>query len=246
MTRENLLGCYLECYYKIMQMRIQPLDFHRSGLDHKYWQLLKGLNTPAKVQDFLNSLSFNFEKRGETNSSVKYTLKRGSAQCFEGALVAVAALWTQGRPPLLLDLKATQPDFDHVVALFKQDGLWGAVSKTNHAVLRYREPVYRDVRELTMSYFHEYFLNNGRKTLRSFSRPFNVSKYMTEWLNSSENLAWLAHKLDRSPHTRVLTAKQIRNLRKADKVEIEAGRITEYREGRDSHAVRGRRPRRSL
>jgi hypothetical protein len=219
-------------------MRIQPLTFRKSGLGHKYYKLLKRLNTPAKVQDFLNSLPFNFENRGDTNSSVEETLKRGSAQCFEGALVAAAALWIQGHKPLLLDLKALRPDFDHVVTIFRQpptgESGWGAISKTNHAVLRYREPVYKSVRELAISYFHEYFLNNGRKTLRSFSEPFNLSKGIfdtTNWLTSKENLAELAHKLDRSPHIQILTAKQIKNLRKADEIEIKAGNITEYREG---------------
>ena len=143
--------------------------------------------------------------------------------------MAAAALWIQGHKPLLLDLKSVRPDFDHVVALFKINGFWGAISKTNHAVLRYREPVYKSVRELSMSYFHEYFLRDGRKTLRSFSKPFDLSKYGTEWITTKDNLAWLAHELDKSPHTQVLSPKQIKNLRKADKIEIKAGEITEYK-----------------
>lgn len=200
-----------------------------SGLTQKEWQVLKRLSRPKKIQDFLNSLPFNFEKRGETHSSVRFALKRGRAHCFEGALIAAAALWIQGKQPLLLDLKTVRPDFDHVVALFRENGGWGAISKTNHAVLRYREPIYRSVRELVMSYFHEYFLNNGRKTLRSFSNPFDISKYGNRWIVSKENLADLAHKLDHSPHTKILSPKQIRNLRKADEVEIHAGEIVEYR-----------------
>jgi len=200
-----------------------------SGLDHKSWRLLKHLNTPAKIQDFINSLKFNFERKGETHRSVLDTLRYKEAHCFEGALVAAAALWIQGHKPLLLDLKSVRPDFDHVVALFKINGFWGAISKTNHAVLRYREPVYKSVRELSMSYFHEYFLRDGRKTLRSFSKPFDLSKYGTEWITTKDNLAWLAHELDKSPHTQVLSPKQIKNLRKADKIEIKAGEITEYK-----------------
>lgn len=211
----------------MLKMNIQPLTRERSGLDHKEWQSLKKLNTPAKIQDFLNSLKFNFEKDGDTNSSVGETLKRGSAQCLEGAFVAAAALWIQGKRPLILDLKAVRPDFDHVVTLFEKDGYWGAISKTNHAALRYREPIYKSVRELAMSYFHEYFLKNGRKTLRSFSKPFDLSKN-TEWLSSKEDLVDLAHRLDRSPHTEMLTKAQTKNLRRAEEIEVLAGELTEY------------------
>lgn len=220
----------------------QAQTVERYGLDHKTYSLLKSLNTPAKIQNYLNSLPFNFEKGGETNSSVEETLKRGSAHCLEGALVAAAALMLQGRAPLLLDLKATKPDFDHVVAIFREGKYYGAISKTNHAVLRYREPIYRDVRELAMSYFHEYFLDNGKKTLRSFSEPFDLTQTSSSpsprsrrglgedvWLTSKENLAWLAHTLDKSPHTDILSKKQIKTLRKADDVEIRAGKIVEYK-----------------
>ncbi|MBX4206396.1 hypothetical protein KW784_01255 [Candidatus Parcubacteria bacterium] len=187
------------------------------------------MRTPAKIQDFVNKLRFNFEKRGETHRSVAETLKAGKAHCFEGALVAAAAFQMQGRKPLILDLKTVRPDFDHVVALFKIDGCWGAVSKTNHAVLRYREPVYRSIRELAMSYFHEYFLyENGKKTLRSYSKPFDLSKQRIDWLTSTENLADLAHLLDISPHTDILTPKQIKNLRKADQIERDTLDNEEY------------------
>lgn len=210
-------------------MPAQHLTREISGLDHKEWQLLKSLNNPRKIQDFVNSLKFNFEKRGETHRSVCEVLKHREAHCFEGALVAAAALWINGFKPLLLDLKSIQPDFDHVVALFKVRGYWGAISKTNHAVLRYREPVYKNVRELVMSYFHEYFLRDGTKTLRSFSRSFSLSKVPIDiWITGKENLAWLAHKLDKSPHAQILSQKQIKNLRKADEIEIKAGEVKEY------------------
>ena len=207
-----------------------------SGLDHKDWQLLKSLDTPAKIQDFINSLKFNHEWRGETHRSVKEALRYREAHCFEGALLAATALWIHGYKPLLLDLVADKSDFDHVVAIFSDKGgpasggkvCWGAISKTNHAVLRYREPIYKTARELALSYFHEYFLKNGKKTLRKFSKPFDLSRYGTVWVSGDENLAWLAHALDASPHTDILTPKQISSLRKADKVEIEAGEIVEY------------------
>lgn len=217
----------LDLYCKMFFVPMQRITYEKSGLTKIEYKILKGLNTPAKIQDFLNSLPFNFERGGETHHSVRLTLKSGRAHCFEGALVAAAALWIHGHKPLILDLKTVRPDFDHVVAVFKQGGFWGAISKTNHGVLRYREPIYKNVRELAMSYFHEYFLPNGNKTLRKFSKPFDLSRDL-QWLTTSENLADLAHILDTSPHTKILSPEQIKNLRKAEKIEIKAGEIVEY------------------
>lgn len=208
---------------------IKALSFQASGLNQSEWRRLKQLSRPADIQDFLNGLPFNFEKGGETHSSVRNTLKRGTAHCFEGALLAAVALWIHGRRPLLLDLVTIRPDLDHVVALFEEDGFLGAVSKTNHAVLRYREPIYRDARELVMSYFDEYFLSNGKKTLRSFSEPFDLSNLGPDWITTEKNLATLAHALDHSPHTRILSKKQISNLRQADKLERQVSDITEWK-----------------
>ncbi|MDP2641843.1 MAG: hypothetical protein Q8P21_00925 [bacterium] len=212
-------------------MKIRPLSFKQSGLTPEEWRRLKKLSSPQEIQDFLNATPFNFERGGETHSSVRYALKRGRVHCFEGALIAAAALWIKGQRPLLLDLKTVRPDFDHVVALFRKDKFWGAISKTNHAVLRYREPVYHSVRELAMSYFHEYFLLNGKKTLRQYSKPFDLSRFHLDmaWLTTKKNLADLAHKLDKSPHVNILSAKQIKNLRKADEIEIKASEIVEYK-----------------
>ena len=208
---------------------MQTLSFEKSGLTKGEWQILKNLSTPKKVQDYLNKLPFNHELRGETHRSVRETLRAKEAHCLEGAFLAAAAFWIHGGKPLILDLKVVRPDLDHFVTLFKKDGFWGAVSKTNHSVLRYREPVYRDIRELAMSYFHEYFLNDGTKTLRSYSDPFDLRIFGTEWLTSGDNLAWMAHEIDQSKHHKILTDRQIRNLRKADKVEREAAMIVEYK-----------------
>src|SRR3989344_982460 len=123
--------------------------------------LMQKLNTPAKVQDFLNGLKFNFEKNGETLKSPLFTMRARRAHCFEGALFGAYALSLHGFTPYLMHLKAIRGDYDHVIVPFKLGGFWGALSKTNHAVLRYREPIYKNIRELAMSYFHEYFLNNG-------------------------------------------------------------------------------------
>jgi hypothetical protein len=193
-------------------------------------KIFKKLNTPAKIQDFLNTLKPNFEKKGETCSSPRTTLARGTAHCLEGAYLAAAILWFHGEEPLLLDLKSSKKDFDHVVTLFKKDGIWGAISKTNHAVLRYREPVYESVRELAMSYFHEYFTNNdGKKTLQSFSKPFNLKKFGKSWITTGEDLWEIGAKLDDSPHTNIFPKNQNKYFRKADPIEIKAGKLVEFK-----------------
>src|SRR5258708_3653113 len=147
----------------------------------KEMALMRRLNTPAKVQDFLNAIKFNFEKKGSTLKSPLGVLREGNAHCLEGAMLGAYVLSLHGYKPLILHLKTTKDDFDHVLAPFKQNGLWGALSKTNHAVLRYREPVYKNIRELSMSYFHEYFLNNGMKTLRAYSRPLDLNIFEKGW-----------------------------------------------------------------
>jgi len=187
--------------------------------------LFARLNSARKVQDWLNALPFN---HGNTCNSPRVAIRDGHAHCFEGALLAAAALWAHGQKPLILDLRSTAKDFDHVVALFKQHGHWGAISKTNHAVLRYREPVYQTVRELAMSYFHEYFLNQtGFKTLRSYSRPFDLSKSV-EWVTTETGVEDWAIRLDESPHHEIITRPMIASLRRADVVERKAGEIVEW------------------
>src|SRR3989344_4282990 len=150
--------------------------------------ILKRLNTPSKAQDFLNSLKFNFEKSGETLKSPLFTLRTKSAHCFEGALLGAYILSLQGFTPYLICLKSAEGDDDHVIVPFKINGLWGGLSKTNHAVLRYREPIYKNIRELAMSYFHEYFLNDGKKTMRTYSELFNLNNYKQNWIYSEINL----------------------------------------------------------
>lgn len=206
-------------------MRVAPTQL----LTSEELRVLRKLSTPIKIQDFLNDLPFNFETRGETYMSPRRVLKEKRAHCFEGALVAALALWMHGERPLLLDLKVGRGDHDHVVALFRKHNAWGAVSKTNHAVLRYREPIYRTIRELALSYFHEYFLESGRKTLRSYSRPFDLSRLDNEWVVAQEDLHDVAEALDSSSHIQLLTKQQMTGLRKADPVEIEAGRVVEWK-----------------
>lgn len=191
--------------------------------------LIKKLNTPWKVQDFLNSIPFNFEKGGETLKSPLQTLRKRSAHCFEGALLGAYILAEHGFKPLIMYLKSSQGDLDHVIAPFRVRGLWGALSKTNHAVLRYREPVYKSIRELAMSYFHEYFLNDGRKTLRQYSAPINLNSFEKDWWCSEEDLWGIDDALDKAKHYEFAPKAAIKNLRKADHIEIAAGQIVEWK-----------------
>lgn len=188
--------------------------------------LYKRLNSPKKIQDFLNSLKINFEEEGDTCMSPRMVLKKGKAHCIEAALLAAVALRFHGREPLIVDLEANRKDFDHVIAVFKRNGKWGAISKTNHAVLRYREPVYKDIRELVMSFFHEYFLDNGKKTLRRYSLPVDLKKFdKLGWMTSEEEVWYVADHLTKVKHFDILNRAQISALRRADKIEIEAGKL---------------------
>lgn len=143
-------------------------------------------------------------------------------------MLASAILWFHGERPLLLDLRSVSYDDDHVVALFKRFGKWGAISKTNHAVLRYRDPIFVSPRELALSYFNEYFLDSGEKTLRSFSIPFDMTRYNSGWLTSKEDLFNIMRDLDNSRHIDILPKAGAKILRRADKIEIKAGKLVDW------------------
>ncbi len=194
-------------------------------------RLFAGLDSPKKIQDFLETLSVNFEKDGETCRSPRLVLRHKSAHCMEGAMLAAAILEFHGHKPLVLDLRSVKPhDDDHVVAVFRQFGCWGAISKTNHAVLRYREPVYKTIRELALSFFHEYFLDSGKKTLREYSDPFDLRYFnRLKWRTADRELFEIPQRLDSIRHYKLLFSAQIRNLRKADPIEIKAGRLTDWK-----------------
>lgn len=196
----------------------------------KDFSVFKKLNSPAKVQDFIDEIPINFELNGETCRSPLMALKNNETHCMEGALLAAACFLYNGRRPLLLDLKTTKgKDDDHVVALFKENGLWGAVSKTNHAVLRYRDPIYKTVRELALSYFNEYFLDSGVKTMRSYSAPFSLFQYDDDWLVSEQDVWRIPEELDDSRHFKIFPDRFSKHLRLADPIEIETGKLTRWK-----------------
>jgi len=199
------------------------------GLSKAEFAVLRRLDTPKKIQDFLNRMSPNFEMDGQTCLSVREVLRQRRAHCIEGAMLAACALWVHGEPPLLLDLRAER-DYDHVVALFRRGGCWGAISKTNPALLRWRDPVYRSLRELSMSYLHEYANKRSQKTLRSYAGPFDLRRFRPEmWVTNGKNCWDVGSTLDDLPHRRLLTRSQARSLRLRDAVERKAGAVNEHR-----------------
>lgn len=192
--------------------------------------LLKQLNTPEKIQDFLDALPANYVKQGDTLYSPRLVLRERKAHCIEGALFAIAALTINQQNGWLLDLRTVSYDEDHVVTLFKRGNLWGALSKTNHPVLRYRDPIYRSVRELALSYFHEFFMaRDGEKTMRDYSRPFSLKRFGTGWMTSETDLWDIAMALDDSPHYRILPVSSVRRLRPATGIERDAYQMVEWK-----------------
>lgn len=196
--------------------------------------LFSKLNTPAKIQDFINTIPANFEKLGETCMSPARVIVENKAHCLEGAMLSAAILQFHGHKPLLMDLRAKRPDDDHVVAIFKADkqqvGGWGAISKSNHAVLRFREPVYKNLRELAMSYFHEYFDNHtGSKNLREYSLPLNMNHFKKlSWETTDKDLWEVVKALDEVKHFALLNYTHEKQMRKAEPIEIRAGSITQW------------------
>lgn len=176
-------------------------DFTRSER-----RLLLSLSTPEKVQKFLDEkLEYNRERGGETCRSPRRVMCDRTAHCMEGALLASVALRLQGHTPQVMQLHAVRDD-DHVVALFRFDKLWGAVAKSNYSGLRFREPVYRSLRELIMSYFEHYFNLAREKTLRGYSRALDLRKFdHTGWMTAEEDLWAISEALSWSPSTPLLS-----------------------------------------
>ena len=200
-------------------------------LTKKEIKILKELNTTIKIQNFINKIPINFEPEGETCLSPKSVLEKNRAHCIEGAFLAAAAIWINGLgKPLVVDMIGEKGDWDHVIAVFKKDNKWGAISKTNHAVLRYREPVYRDIQELIMSYFHEYTddKGHGRKTLRKYSNPIDLAIFGKDWITQSDNLWHIHDYIDSVKHFDILTKQQEINLRRADDIEIKMGDLVDF------------------
>lgn len=199
------------------------------NLKNKEFVFLKKLNTPNKIQNFLESIPFNYEKNGETCMSPAKVLRERKAHCIEGALLAAVCLWINEEKPLIVNLKVKSTDQDHIITLFKRNGYWGAISKTNHNVLRFRDPIYKTVRELIVSYFHEYFLvSNGDKTLLGYTKPVNLKKFGTKWVTSEEDLWDIAEIIHDSPIIKIVPEKNKKYIRFATKIERKSANIKEW------------------
>jgi hypothetical protein len=187
---------------------------------------LRGLTSPAKIQRFLDcDLGYNLEPNGDTCYSPRTVLREGIAHCMEGALVGALALRLLGYPPLLVDLEAVR-DSDHVLAVYRRNGGWGAVAKSNYSGLRSREPVYRNLRELALSYFEHYFNPEGEKTLRTFSRPVNLTRFdRMGWMTTEDEVWEIPNYLCDIPHTPLLRPKMERTLARMDRRLFDAGRL---------------------
>ncbi len=189
----------------------------------KEYAFLRKLNTPEKIQTYLETIPFNHERGGNSCMSARGVIRKGRAHCFEGAFLAAACLILMKERPLIVSLKAKKPDDDHIVVLFKRNGYYGALSKTNHPVLRYRDPVYRSVRELVMSYYHEYYLfKKGNKTLLGYTKPIDLRTFGTEWITSDEHQWKLAKIVYDMPVIPVVPEENRRYIRKATSFERKA------------------------
>ena len=185
-----------------------------SGFTASEMRTLRGLKTPAGVQKFLDDLPYNLSY---TARSPKKVLHDRVASCLEGGIFAAAALRVIGFPPLIFDLEAEQ-DTDHVIAIFKVRGHWGAVAKSNFTGCRYREPVYRSLRELAMSYFNIYFNLRGERTLRRYSRPVNLARFDSRnWMTTEKPIWFIAEHLCDIPHISLLTPAMEKNLTRLDR-----------------------------
>ncbi len=188
--------------------------------------VFRRLATPEKIQRFLDhDLGYNKEKSGPTCRSPRRVLRDRIAQCMEGALFGAAALRMQGFRPLLVDLEAVRDD-DHVLAVFRWHGHWGAVAKSNYAGLRFREPVYRTLRELVMSYFEHYYNLTGEKTLRTYSRPVNLERFdPIGWMTTEEHVWQIPEYLCTIRHIPVLAQGMERRLSRMDERLKAAGMV---------------------
>ncbi len=186
--------------------------------------VLKNLDRPQKIQTFLDDqLGYNKEL---TCRSPRRVLRDRVAHCAEGAFLAAAALRVIGHAPLILDLETVRDD-DHLLAVFQEDGLWGAIGKSNYAGLRFREPVYRSLRELVMSYYEHYFNLAGEKTLRAYStRPINLTRFdPIDWMVTEDDLWPICEYLCTIPHTHILTPRRERQRQFVDRRLFQAGLV---------------------
>lgn len=181
-------------------------------------KFLKSLNSPEKIQNYLNDLEYN---PSDDATSVRYVLMAGDAHCLEGGFVACAALEFLGHKPLMVSLMAEDDDH-HVLSVYKGKYGWGCISKSNTALLKGRDPVYRDIRELVMSYFDFYFNTRGVKALYAYSDPFNLDRMGYDWRTGEDNLLCMGHDMNDFRHYEIVSERVLKKLPKATKLLQEA------------------------
>ncbi len=185
--------------------------------------LLRRLSTPEKVQRYLDDLTYNVESDGDTVRSPRRVMRDRTAHCAEGAFLAAAAFRVNGRPPLLVDLEADNDD-DHVLAVYRERRLWGAVATSKFSGLRFRAPVYRTIRELVMSYFEDYFNWDGERSLRAYSRPLSLTRFdRIDWMTAEGDLWPVVEWLAVAHHTPLIGRAVARRLPRVDGRSFQSG-----------------------
>jgi hypothetical protein len=190
------------------------------GLTPENLRTLRALKTPAQIQKFIDSIEYQY---ANTAWSPQRVLRERKGHCLEGALLASAALRVKGHPPLVMDLEGVRDD-DHVVALYREHGLWGGIAKSNFAGLRFRSPIYRTLRELAVSYFEHYYNLRGERTLRAYSRMVNLARLDNQhWMTAEENVWCVPELLIETKHYPLFPDKVARALPRLDRRSFEAG-----------------------
>ena len=190
------------------------------GLSPRDHRTLNSLKTPSQIQKFVDSITYDY---ADSARSAARTLRERRGHCLEGALLAAAALRVQGHPPLIMDLEAVRDD-DHVLAVYRENGLWGSIAKSNFAGLRFRAPVYRTLRELALSYVDHYYNLRGERTLRAYSRPINLKRFDRQnWMTWDEDVWFVVDALVAAKHYPLFPDKVARTLPRMDRRSFEAG-----------------------
>jgi hypothetical protein len=201
----------------------------QSLLHKKELKVFSQLTSPVKIQNFLDSLPYSDEERYRCPRNV---LLDNKAHCYDGAVFAVAALQMIGYPPFLVEMLPNDRDDDHILAVFRQGKCWGAVAKSNFVGLRYREPVYRSLRELIMSYFESYFNIAGERTLFGYTAPLNLNRfYKFDWLIHDRAMDVIGDALNGVRKYRIMTPAMTRKLTRVDKRSYKAGLLGSKQSG---------------
>ena len=190
------------------------------GLTNAELRKFRSMKTPYGIQRALDDMPYHL---ATSAWSPRRVLREKASHCYEGALFAAAALRVIGYPPLILDLEAER-DTDHVIAVYRVNGHWGAIAKSNYTGCRYREPVYRSLRELALSYFDSYFNLRAERTLRTFSRPVNLRRFDSQdWMTSEKPVWFVAEYLLTISHYRLISSAQAKRLHRLDRRSFRAG-----------------------